>query len=406
MDPAKLQALLNGPALAAPPGETYQLDNPPNYRTATTAITTVCLAVATLSVAIRMYTRIRIVHQVNIADYAIVIGWGVFVGFNAMVLLAGVYVPGVHQWNVRLRDLGPYLYYFHLGSIMYGIVIFFIKLSILSQYIQVFMPTKEPRMMYWTTVFFIWANFIFYLVSTCFEIWSCDPIAKAWDPLITEGRCIDTMALNVAASSLNTASDVIILIMPQLIIWRLNISVKNKFGVSVIFLVAIFACACAAVRLYYAVLLQHNDDITYYSWYAGVWTLPEMASGFFVACLPVARKFINVIGQTRLFSGLKSSFGSLASLVKPLSTQNTAGYASEVPKGSNLSQSHSRKPWAKAYGVSGSFSLLDSDSVKGVKVENTFGTSLEEGIPHPNKVHSGHSWELHTLPHKSNSYDS
>lgn len=122
---------------------------------------------------------------------------------------------------------------------MYGICIFFIKLSILSQYIHVFMPSREPKLMFWVTIFFIVANFIFYFASTVAEIWACSPIAKAWDPLITEGHCIDLDALNVAASSVNTASDLIILILPQLVIWRLNTSFQRKVTVSIIFLIAV-----------------------------------------------------------------------------------------------------------------------------------------------------------------------
>ena len=122
---------------------------------------------------------------------------------------------------------------------MYGICIFLIKLSILSQYIQVFTPNNEPKTIYWTIVVLIILNFLFYLASTFVEIWSCSPIAKAWDPLVTEGHCVDLEALNVTASSVNTASDIIILVLPQFVIWRLNTNFRRKVTVSMIFFLAI-----------------------------------------------------------------------------------------------------------------------------------------------------------------------
>jgi hypothetical protein len=122
---------------------------------------------------------------------------------------------------------------------MYGICIFFIKLSILLQYIQLFMPGREPKALYWTTIFLVGINFIFYFASTFIEIFACKPIAKAWDPLITEGHCIDILAVNVAASFINTLSDISILALPQFIIWRLNMSYQNKLAVSIIFFIAI-----------------------------------------------------------------------------------------------------------------------------------------------------------------------
>lgn len=68
MNSTHLEDLLNGPALSPPPGVTPQLDNPPSYRAATTVIPTLCLTIATLSVAMRVYTRVRIINVVNIAD--------------------------------------------------------------------------------------------------------------------------------------------------------------------------------------------------------------------------------------------------------------------------------------------------------------------------------------------------
>ena len=71
------------------------------------------------------------------------------------------------------------------------------------------------------------------------------------------------------------------------------------------------ACVASVVRLVYAVKLYTHTDLTYYSWLAGVWTHPEMASGVIVACLPVSPKFFQMVQNTRLFSHIGSSLQSL-----------------------------------------------------------------------------------------------
>lgn len=71
------------------------------------------------------------------------------------------------------------------------------------------------------------------------------------------------------------------------------------------------ACVASVVRLVYAVKLYTNTDLTYYSWLAGVWTHPEMASGVIVACLPVSPKFFQMLQHTRFFSRIGSSLQSL-----------------------------------------------------------------------------------------------
>ncbi|KAJ2985762.1 hypothetical protein NUW58_g5360 [Xylaria curta] len=395
-DSTHLQALLDGPALAPPPGVIPQLDNPPSYRTATTVIPIVAITVTTLSLAMRTYTKVSILRKVDLGDYSLFLAWGIYVGLIAVAIVGCDFAPGVHQWDLRLRDLISFLYYFHVASILYGICIFFIKLSILFQYIQIFMPTREPKAMYWFTIFLIVANFVFYLASTFLEIWACNPIEKAWNPLITTGYCIDVMELNVIASSVNTASDLIILVLPQLVIWRLVMSFQTKLAVSAIFLVATFACAASAVRLYYAVELRDHHDVSYYAWYAGIWTLPEMGCGILVAALPVAGSFSRHLKQSKLFSSIASSFRGFTSRRELVVEQsNSADVDKEVPNVYWRRQSK-RPAWMGTIGST--FSQLDSGSVTGLRPGRRTGTSLEEGSTGQPDIYSGDDWELSTRP--------
>jgi large subunit ribosomal protein L36e len=57
--------------------------------------------------------------------------------------------------------------------------------------------------------------------------------------LITTGRCLDVRAINIAAAAINTVSDLSILVLPQKVIWELQMSVKRKVGVSAIFLAGV-----------------------------------------------------------------------------------------------------------------------------------------------------------------------
>lgn len=126
-----------------------------------------------------------------------------------------------------------------MGSILYGPTICWIKISILSQYIHVFMPNKQPRILYWATVATLGSNIISYVVLLFMQIWSCNPIRKSWDPFVVGGYCLDTQALNTGATAVNVVSDTIIFILPQAVIWRLHMPTKQKTAVSLMFLIAI-----------------------------------------------------------------------------------------------------------------------------------------------------------------------
>ena len=129
--------------------------------------------------------------------------------------------------------------YFHVASIMYGCCIFFIKLAILLQILEVFVPLKSNNYFFWSCHALIWINFVFYTISFFLEIFSCRPMDKVWNILITEGTCLDTTKLNIAASSINAASDVVILVLPQLRIWGLHMPLHKKIAVSAVFFVGI-----------------------------------------------------------------------------------------------------------------------------------------------------------------------
>jgi hypothetical protein len=121
---------------------------------------------------------------------------------------------------------------------MYGSIIFFIKASILLQYIRIF-SSGDRGIFFWSCHTLIWLNFVFYTASIFLEIFSCRPLAKALDPLITTDTCLSVMDLNIAAASINVASDFTIFLLPQPIIWGLHMTVKKRLGVSLIFAAAL-----------------------------------------------------------------------------------------------------------------------------------------------------------------------
>ncbi|UDD64236.1 hypothetical protein AFCA_011477 [Aspergillus flavus] len=168
--------------------------------------------------------------------------------------------------------------------------------------------------MFWMCHALIWINLVFYLISSFLEIFACRPLNKAWDPLITRGSCMDMFLLNCIASSVNAASDLIILVLPQLRIWRLQMPLPKKLAVSAVFLFGIIACISSIVRLAFAVrLMQNKDNISYYSWLAGFWPQPEIASGIVVACLPVLPKLLNSLKQSGRIARVNKSLQGLIS---------------------------------------------------------------------------------------------
>ncbi|RAK88208.1 hypothetical protein BO79DRAFT_228767 [Aspergillus costaricaensis CBS 115574] len=332
------EAILNGPAGYPPAGKTANLTDPPNMHTIGRIVHLILFIVASLCFIIRIYTKACVVRHVRMSDYMMIIAWLGFIGYFVPAWLLGNVAPGVDQWNMTMRDFIKMLYYFRVGSVLYGICIFFIKASILLQLVEIFCHRKDT--FYWVCHTVIWINLLFYVISTFVEIFSCRPMAAAWDVLIS-GKCMNVRLLNVIASSVNGFFDLIILILPQTRIWRLQMALRRKLAVSTVFLFGILACASAITRLAYAVLLfTTTNNIAYYSYMAGLWTLPELVAGIIAGCLPSSPKFFQKLGQNKVMLKWGSSLQNLLVSRGGLSQRRGHGggrlsgnsYMMEVPK--------------------------------------------------------------------------
>jgi mRNA deadenylase 3'-5' endonuclease subunit Ccr4 len=62
----------------------------------------------------------------------------------------------------------------------------------------------------------------------------CVPSRKMWIPWV-KGQCINLQATDVTVMTFNLLCDILILILPQSTIWKLNLRKKQKIGLSILF---------------------------------------------------------------------------------------------------------------------------------------------------------------------------
>jgi hypothetical protein len=111
-----------------------------------------------------------------------------------------------------------------------------LKLSILLQFLRVFVPRGDRSFTFWMTHVVLWGNTLFYIIIVFLEIFACRPMAKLWDPLITNGKCLNTLLEYLISASFNFALDFIILVWTQKVIWSLQLSGKRKMKLGILFL--------------------------------------------------------------------------------------------------------------------------------------------------------------------------
>ena len=172
-----------------------------------------------------------------------------FVAYCAIEFYLSRYSNGNHIWDtpiakeilwlkVQIQTSTPPIdvnmeKYTNITTIFYAPLIFITKLSILLQYISIFVPTHRSHLFYWIYAL-IWINFLFYLADTLVEIFQCVPRDKIWDPTLP-GRCVNVDIAFTTTAVVNVISDFSILLLPLGRVWQLQMSTRRKLIVSAVF---------------------------------------------------------------------------------------------------------------------------------------------------------------------------
>ncbi|KAI0532707.1 hypothetical protein GGR58DRAFT_489199 [Xylaria digitata] len=328
------EALLAGPALAPPQGIVANFDNPPNQNGIAHATFAICLFFATFSFLVRMYARLLGLRSVKLEDGLTFVAYATYIGYiYCCYRLMIEYGYFIHQWDLHLGDLIEITYILQIGGILYSVTLPLLKASILLEWTRLFVPQGTRNVFWWLCMALVGIQLSFLVASVFALCFTCVPYQKIWDFTIP-GKCIKKSELEITSATIHFASDIIILVLPQKVIWSLHMSLKKKLGVSFIFSLGVLACLSAVLRLVSTIEYSTTDDVTYAVSAVVLWALAEMTCGFIVLGMPTAPK---VLFETRLISRIKSSFKSWTG-----SNQDESKYTgvSEASKSSKTANSY------------------------------------------------------------------
>ncbi|KAI0408573.1 hypothetical protein F4802DRAFT_547982 [Xylaria palmicola] len=310
---------LNAPALEPPPGVQQNLDNPPNHNAATIAIYTIAITLTTLFVFIRLYAKFIYLKAPRLEDYLLIPLFGVYLGhcgfWLEMTHLTGHFV---HQWNFRVGGLAPFYRNGFYATILYEAVMLAIKPMILFEWIRIFASAGPRTAFNWTCYVLATINILLYTGSILTDAASCMPREYWWDRTI-KGHCADTRNLPIVTGVLNAVIDLFILLLPQAIIWKLNMSRRKRWGVSLVFFVGTISVAAAITRTVLSFTYATSYDVTFNFSLAGTFTLIEMTFAIIVFAAPTVPKptayLVKQAGSSidRLIKSNRSGAASIAS---------------------------------------------------------------------------------------------
>jgi hypothetical protein len=121
-------------------------------------------------------------------------------------------------------------------QVFYGTTLGLIKISICLFLLRIFSAANHFRMYAWIVIAFTTAWSIL-VILTAFIL--CQPFAFSWDSTIPGGKCSDQTAWFIAIGVLDLTVDLMILVLPMPIIWKLQLPVGNRIALLGIFCVGV-----------------------------------------------------------------------------------------------------------------------------------------------------------------------
>ncbi|KAI1120479.1 hypothetical protein F5Y10DRAFT_283257 [Nemania abortiva] len=303
LQPAQQQALLDGPALPPPPGMSSNFDNPANKNYLTLVVLGTALGLETMSVLIRVYAKAVSTRRARLEDYLGLLAFVTSIG-HAWSVIALTKNPGmfVHQWDVRFRDEIYWAKVVNILRTFYFLTLGFAKVAILLEWAHVFVPRPDRNLFFWLCHVMIAANIGLYVAAIPITFLICIPPEASWNPFIP-GKCINRWAADVATFSFNLVTDIFTFLLPQKVIWSLNMPTIHRFGISVIFSLGLLTCICAAARVYTIATQGYTGDVVYKISDIILWGIPETTALLLVFCIPTAPKaFVGDRGLVTILS--------------------------------------------------------------------------------------------------------
>ncbi|KAM7193878.1 hypothetical protein V8F33_007564 [Rhypophila sp. PSN 637] len=290
------QEILDGPALAPPPGVVVNpiaIDRMTGNRAAIVLLIICPIIVVAVSM-LRSYSRLFLVKRIYLED---VIGLVALAFYFASLWGFAAYAEHpwyfVHAYQLRVRDMEPTFFALWYVFVTYLFLLVFGKTAILLEWVRIFVPAGTRPVFGWLAYALIAINFISGTIIAFFTIFDCSPVDKFWKGWI-DRSCFYYLPIDLVSVSLNLAVDILAMIIPQKIIWGMVLLGRaKKVGLSIVFGLGILTCICAIGRLKSAID-SFVPDMVYFLGPAMLWVLAEQTCIMLVFLVPGAAPVFHV----------------------------------------------------------------------------------------------------------------
>ncbi|KAL2835075.1 hypothetical protein BDW59DRAFT_2855 [Aspergillus cavernicola] len=249
------------------------------------SISLVC--VSTIVVALRLFTRIRVVCAPGWDDWFLLLALLTDYAFFGVLIAEHSFGLGKPQATISPTTYRGQLKMLWISVPLYNLSLNLTKVSMILLYMRLF-PTKTYRIVLTVVLVFIVCSGIWMVIGTLVV---CIPIHSFWD-IGVDRTCLSRAVIWYLNAALQIAGDLILVILPMPQLVRLRIPLKQKICLVFIFALGLFVCATSVVRLHFLHLLLNTSDESRINGLAAIWSFIEANVAILCASLPTFRQLL------------------------------------------------------------------------------------------------------------------
>ncbi|KAE8548912.1 hypothetical protein EYB25_009295 [Talaromyces marneffei] len=265
------------------------------------------IAIATVFTAARFAVRwTQQQREFQIEDGISIFSW---VSFLVMAILYIVVTPFLYRVDIAvstgqlyadlLKDSLFVIEIFFANTIIFWIVLWSVKLSLLFLYRRLFVGLPDQMKWWWAVLIFTILMFIGCVIS---NLTSCSSM-HAW---FTPGECsthrdaIAQVASLYFSFAVDVITDIMIMLLPWKLIWLLRLPFMEKLALSGVFCVGVVCVIMAIIRAVSVGIESRSENTPSSSWLM-LWGLIEAAIAVVVGTLPAFAIFFRSQTHSRRY---------------------------------------------------------------------------------------------------------
>ncbi|KAL2062773.1 hypothetical protein VTL71DRAFT_5845 [Oculimacula yallundae] len=285
---------LHIPALDSPPGITANFINPPSIASSVLEVSLPLSIISTAFVALRIYTRWKIVRSLGWDDLSI--GFGLILSwtFCALVIIETQHGLGVDLWNLYTASIIIFRKLDLAVRLMNHLALLCAKISILLTMFR--MNTSPVASLTFRLAIITMVSFttIYNLTAIAVTVFGCSPISVAPE---TNPNCANKTVYAYIYGGCNIFSSCAMLVLGMTVglnkgLLGRGLGKAARWCLGIVVCAGCFVCVASIIRLIISVPYLHSKNFTRFKVYISRWCEIELTSTLILASLLTLYPFL------------------------------------------------------------------------------------------------------------------